>query len=89
MPSRMPNRGMNKLMEECGELITMLAKKSAFPEGPHPSLKIKDIDQSIEDEIGDVLAAITFVRNKLNLSDHDIEARATAKYNLFLDWDSQ
>lgn len=85
---RMSNRGMNKLMEECGELITMLAKKSAFPHTDHPSPKITNIDMNIEDEMGDVLAAISFVTMKLCLSDHDIQARATSKYNQFLHWDT-
>ncbi len=85
----MTNRGMNKLMEECGELVAILAKKSAYPEGDHPSPKLLGgIDAAIEDEIGDVLAAISFVTAKLGLSDHDIQARATSKYNLFLHWDS-
>lgn len=84
----MSNRGMNKLMEECGELIQVLAKKSAYPEGAHPSRLIgNSMDAKIEDEIGDVLAAISFVTKKLKLSDHDIQSRANAKYNVFLDWD--
>jgi NTP pyrophosphatase (non-canonical NTP hydrolase) len=85
----MSNRGMNKLMEECGELIAVLAKKSAYPDTPHPSLAIKNIDSSIEDEIGDVLGAISFVMDKLRLSEHDVHSRAAAKYNQFLQWDKE
>lgn len=84
----MSNKGMTKLIEECGELIQVAAKKIAYMEGPHPD-KAGALDLRMEDEMGDVLAAIYFVKDKLGLSDHDITARMQMKSQNYLNWDKQ
>lgn len=85
----MTNRGLTKLVEECCELGVVVAKKIAYPGKEHPLWNYKaGINAAIEDEMGDVMAAMWFVQEKLGLSEHDIHARATAKYNLFKDWDT-
>jgi NTP pyrophosphatase (non-canonical NTP hydrolase) len=82
----MSAKGLNKLMEECGELVQVAAKKAAYiNQNNHPD-GAGALDLRMEDEMGDVLAAIQFVSAKLNLSDHDIQARATMKFRTFQNW---
>ena len=64
----MDRYGLTKLMEECGELITACAKKSAFLEGEHPDGK-GDLLLRIYDEIADVIAASSWVSSKITPSD--------------------
>lgn len=78
--------GLCKLTEECGELIQVAAKMTAY--WPKPSTHSQgELELKLEDEIGDVLAAIQFVTEKLGLSEHDIQARVTVKYNQYKKWD--
>jgi NTP pyrophosphatase (non-canonical NTP hydrolase) len=84
----MSNMGLTKLMEECGEVIQVAAKIIAYPDGVHPDGGGR-LETRLEDELGDLLAIITFVTNKLKLSDHDIQSRANSKFNNFLDWDKR
>lgn len=82
-------KGLTKLVEECGELVQVAAKKMAYINSDfHPDGK-ESLSLRLEDEMGDVVAAIQFVSEKLNLSDHDIQARATSKYNQYKRWDSE
>lgn len=86
----MSNGGMTKLVEECSELITVLAKRIAYPEAKfHPDNNYVLLDVRIEDEMGDVLAALYFVRDKIGLSDHDIHARMVSKAALYQKWDKE
>lgn len=79
--------GLTKLMEECGELIQICAKKAAFMAvDDHPddkgSMKIR-----LENEIADVKAAMTFVMMKFKLDDNRIERRHLEKATAFVKWD--
>jgi NTP pyrophosphatase (non-canonical NTP hydrolase) len=84
----MSNGGLTKLIEECGELVQIAAKKIAYPtKAFHPDGLGRSIDERLEDEMADVLAAIYFVRDKIGLSDHDINARMVSKSEVFKRWD--
>jgi NTP pyrophosphatase (non-canonical NTP hydrolase) len=84
----MHSKGLTKLIEECSELIQVAAKKSAYINGPHPDGG-GSLDMRMEDEMGDVLAAIEFVTKKFNLSEHDINARCQIKLNTYRNWDKE
>jgi NTP pyrophosphatase (non-canonical NTP hydrolase) len=84
----MHNKGLTKLMEECGELIQIAAKQAAYLDtDDHPDGKGSMRERMIE-EMGDVQAAITFVIEKFKLSPWDISARAESKLALFNEWDA-
>jgi len=82
----MEKNGLAKLVEECGELIQVAAKKMAFmhtdkhPDG-NGSLKNR-----MEEEAGDVLAAIIFVKENFGLSEANIELRTGEKLAKFRAW---
>lgn len=84
----MTNKGLTKLIEECGELIQVVAKKIAYMNTDHhpdgTSMKLR-----LEDEIGDVLAAIDFSSQKLDLNLNSIYARHRLKYSIFRGWDQE
>lgn len=53
--------GIAKVVEEMGELQTILGKLMAYPEGPHPDERYAEpILDRLHDELGDVMAAIQF-----------------------------
>jgi NTP pyrophosphatase (non-canonical NTP hydrolase) len=82
----MSNSGLTKLIEECGELTQVAAKKIAyFQTDEHPDGK-GSLKARIEDEMGDVLAAIGFVGGTLNLDQSRIAQRAEQKTALYLEW---
>ena len=71
--------GLAKLTEEIGELIQVVGKKMAYADGTHPDGK-GDLNLRMQEEMGDVIAAIRFVFGKLEL---DIDAiDAIAEYEL-------
>lgn len=83
----MNEKGRTKLTEECGELITILAKIDAFGSlGEHwdgkGSLKIR-----LEDEMADVKASINFYADKLGLDRERMGDRQQYKQSLFTYWD--
>jgi len=63
-------KGLAKLVEEIGELSQVAGKKIAYMTGDHPDGK-GDLNLRIQNEVGDVIAAIRFVFGKLEL---DIDA---------------
>lgn len=81
--------GVAKLIEECGELQQILGKKLAYwytdehPDGAGP------ISKRIEQEMGDVLAAIEFCAEMLGLDRLRIELRRAGKRDLFGTWQEQ
>lgn len=81
----MTNRGLAKLTEECGELIQVAAKKTAYMEGPHPD-GAGDLNTRLEDEIADVLAACHFVLGEFGLNQERVNERAVEKLNRFHLW---
>jgi len=82
----MTNRGLNKLMEECGEVIQVAAKLSAYPDGNHPDGAGNLMDR-LEDEIADAAAAMAFVVGKLGLNYIRMDERTNRKLTMFLEWD--
>lgn len=79
------NNGYAKVQEECAELITAIAKKDACA----PSATYWNGDNvfsRVEEEIGDVLAAIRYVIEENRLDMDAITARAEMKYQTFIRW---
>ena len=81
----MTNRGLAKLTEECGELIQVAAKKTAYMCGPHPDGN-GDLDRRLEDEIADVIAACQFVLGEFGLDQERVNERAQDKLSCFHVW---
>ena len=82
----MKDDGLAKLIEECGELIQIAAKKQAyFDTDSHPdgagSMKVR-----MEEEVADVIAACVFVTETFKLDGEKIEARAKKKLDRFRGW---
>ena len=90
MPMR--QKGLAKLTEECGELLQVAGKMVQYPElqlleENHPDgTNLRD--RAIE-EMGDVLAAVSFVARKLNLNQSAILRRRDDKLGLFEKWDNE
>lgn len=86
--SGMSMNGYNKLQEEMGESVQVIAKQLAYwghdyhPDGG-PSLKSR-----IEDELADVMAAIDFVIAKNGLNRRAMESRKARKLTLYQEWDA-
>lgn len=84
----MRHNGLAKLAEELGELGQVVGKKLQYPEGPHPDGQGSLVDR-LEDEMGDVIAAMQFVTTKLNLEPRRIAERAMIKLAQFKQWDTE
>ncbi len=90
----MRENGLVKLSEECAEAIQVAAKLIAYPELQSPdNLDLHpdgtDLRIRLEEELGDALAAIEFVRSKLQLSRKRIDQRQAMKGMLFIKWDGE
>jgi len=72
-------KGLAKLVEEIGELSQVVGKKIAYTDGTHPDGK-GDLNSRMQEEIGDVIAAVRFVSEKLELD--AIAIGANAEYEL-------
>jgi len=89
----MDNNGLTKLTEECGELIQVAAKLQTYSElqfarnKTHPDGTI--LLDRLELEIGDVIAAILFIKEKLQLDNDAIKNQSKRKLKLFKQWDSE
>lgn len=79
--------GVAKLIEEMGELHQVLGKKLAWWDTDEPHWDGSVLNERMEDEMGDVLAAIWFVADQLGLNKVRIGARERAKTMLFGDWE--
>lgn len=77
--------GLAKLLEELGELSQIAAYPNTddHPDGAG-SMRLR-----LEEEIGDVLAAIDFVSNKFRLNSRRILDRKAAKLERFKQWDGE
>lgn len=81
-------KGLAKLIEECGELVQVAGKKLAcYKTDGH--WDGTDLKERMEDEMGDVQAAIIFVVEKLNLNLNRINSRTFKKLCTFREWDNQ
>lgn len=78
--------GLAKLMEECGEVVQVCAKKMACPNSDEHWDKKGSLKRRMEDEIADVAAASQLVISTYALDSVYIEARAKEKLALFLKW---
>lgn len=78
--------GVAKLMEECGELMQVLGKLIAYPDGPHPDGT--NVIDRLHDELADVEAAMIFLRtaNSEKLTFQYMDARVEQKLERFHDW---
>ena len=89
----MNQNGLGKLAEECGEVIQVVGKLIQYPlhqligSFPHPDGTY--LRERLEDELADVLAAISFVIEKLNLRSQTISKRKHEKLELFRKWDKE
>jgi NTP pyrophosphatase (non-canonical NTP hydrolase) len=82
----MTANGLAKLIEECGELIQVAGKKLAYYHtDEHPDGK-GSLAQRLQEEMGDVMAAIRFASQALGLDRGAIEHRALHKERLFERW---
>lgn len=78
--------GLTKLIEECGELIQIAAKKQAyFDTDVHPDGK-GSMKKRLEEEVSDVIAACVFAVEVLELDEAVIEPRAKMKLERFREW---
>lgn len=78
--------GLAKLVEECGELCQIAAKKMNYPDtDDHPDGK-GSMKQRLEEEIADVHAAMVIVIEQYELDDIAIATRASRKERLFHKW---
>ena len=76
---------LEKTVEECNELGVELMKLSLFPDGKHPGRK-RSVILSSEDEMADVLGAISYFIDHKGLDRKRIDKRARAKYKKFEKW---
>lgn len=89
----MPFWGLLKLTEECGELVQVASKLASYPRlvfamfAKHPDGTV--LRERLQDEMGDVLAAIQFVTEKLTLDSDTIDARKFRKLSRFRQWDTE
>lgn len=82
----MSNNGLTKLIEECGELTQICAKKIAFMDTDiHPDGK-GSMKERLSEELADVMAASKFVADNFELDMLSILARAEEKVAMFEKW---
>lgn len=85
----MSHMGLTKLVEECGELTQIAAKKIAYPDtNLHPD-GAGNMLRRLEEEIADVVAACGFVVEKMGLNSRRIGLRSQNKLTLFRSWDGE
>lgn len=87
MPMTM--KGLTKLVEECGELTQIAAKKMTRMDTDEHWDNQGPMLQRLEDELADVVAAGTFVVQKFNLNTDRMKRRSALKLALFQKWDSE
>jgi NTP pyrophosphatase (non-canonical NTP hydrolase) len=76
-----------KVIEECGELQQILAKKLQFPDSKyHPDNSEKTIHERIEDEVADVYAALHVLKKYLDLGFSSTIERMDEKIITFEKW---
>lgn len=78
-------KGIFKVVEEAGELLTVLGKMGAFPSGEHPDGKGNLVMRAM-DEIADLNAAQSYFVQKNGLDAIYLEHRTQSKFKQFLQW---
>jgi len=79
-------RGIFKLTEECGELLTDIGKLAVFPDVPHPDGKGL-MNPRIQDELADVLAAVQYFIENNDFDKNYINNRKEEKLKKFKQWE--
>lgn len=79
-------RGLVKLVEECGELIQVAAKKMTRMDSDEHWDGAGLLSTRLEDEMGDVMAAIQVVAESFGLDKERMMKRWEAKEKLFREW---
>lgn len=77
--------GLAKLIEECGEVIQVAGKIMAT-NGESAHWDGTDLRTRIQEEIGDLVAAIAFVGEHNDLDLESVEERIEKKSELFEKW---
>jgi NTP pyrophosphatase (non-canonical NTP hydrolase) len=77
--------GIYKVLEECGELTTVLGKLGPYPDGNHPDGAGNLVDR-MQDELADVIAASTYFAKKNGLDVAYINARVAKKLATYEEW---
>ena len=77
--------GISKLIEECGEVIQVCGKLIGTGGLIH-HWDGTNLKERLEDEIGDVMAAVSFITLKCCLDHKRIAARQIEKLALFRKW---
>lgn len=81
--------GLGKVVEETGELNTVLGKLIATQGNPS-YWGGRDLVKELEDEMADTMAAIHFLMDHNSLlSQQKIFDRCNAKYKQFVEWHNQ
>lgn len=81
------NNGLDKLAEECAELIVVKEKIGGFGSlGFHWDNQEKSLKDRLEDEIADVRAACSFVAKHFELDYNRMADRYDMKRDLFEYW---
>jgi NTP pyrophosphatase (non-canonical NTP hydrolase) len=80
--------GISKLIEEAGEVIQVCGKLIGSRGDPHhwdgSNLKLR-----LEDELGDLVAAVGFVIERNGLNEDAVERRSIEKHKLFWEWQGE
>lgn len=77
--------GLSKLMEECGEVVQVGGKLMGTG-GEEQHWEGSNLRERMEEELGDLTAAVAFVIDHQGLDFNKIEERARAKRALFEEW---
>lgn len=92
----MEQNGLGKLIEEMGEALQIAGKMIGYPhhQSNNEPIRLTHPDGThlryrLEEELGDVLAAIRFVDKKLRLDTEKIISRCEEKMALFQKWDQE
>ncbi|HEY8560467.1 MAG TPA: hypothetical protein VIL74_08825 [Pyrinomonadaceae bacterium] len=79
-------KGLVKLVEECGELSQIAAKKMTRMDSDEHWDGQGSIQFRLENEIADVIAAAKIVIENFGLNAERIDQRIVDKYRLFCKW---
>lgn len=82
-----PWPGLSKLIEEAGETM-QVAGKIIGAGGAENHWDGSNLRERMQEELGDLLAAIEFVIVKNELDEKAIDRRKWRKFKLFLEWHS-
>lgn len=85
----MPNNGLNKLIEECGELLQIAGIKLSNMESDEAPGRDYSLKATLEDEMADLAAATGFVIEKLGLDVERMRLRAEGKLARYRLWDKR